>query len=379
MKKIDEAKQAYQSYVNRISRERIPQYESSFSGKEKEYLTEVIDGNWVSEGKYVREFESQLARIAGKDYAVAFCNATAALITGMKGLGIGQGDDVIVPSLSHSADPNSIVQVGANPIFADINRRTLCLSVDNISSALTDKTKAVLYVNAYGNTDEIDKVEEFLNLRNIYLINDSAPALNCQFEGRPISSFGAFSILSFYADKTISTGEGGALLTDDQVLVKESNMYKHDGRKERGYDIIDRIGFNFRMTEMQAAVGVAQIERLQEICQQKLAVYHQYQKGFNEFRHADLLEYHKQCQIVPHRVVIFVENGERLVEYLVSKGIGARRLFMPMHSQSVYGLSDEKFPNTILAYKEGVCLPSAPTLTTKQISHVISTVRSYYG
>ena len=108
MKKIDEAKQAYQSYVNRISREKIPQYESSFAGKEKEYLTEVIDGNWVSEGKYVREFESQLARISGKNYAVAFCNATAALITGMKGLGIGQGDDVIVPSLSHSADPNSM-------------------------------------------------------------------------------------------------------------------------------------------------------------------------------------------------------------------------------------------------------------------------------
>ena len=141
----------------------------------------------------------------------------------------------------------------------------MCLSVDNISSALTDKTKAVLYVNAYGNTDEIDKVEEFLNLRNIYLINDSAPALNCQFKGRPISSFGAFSILSFYADKTISTGEGGALLTDDQVLVKESNMYKHDGRKERGYDIIDRIGFNFRMTEMQAAVGIAQLKKLDEI------------------------------------------------------------------------------------------------------------------
>ena len=210
---------SYEAYKTRVGKEKIPCYEPSVGKEELELVTDVINRNWLSEGKYTREFESKLAEICQRKYAVCFANATAALISGMKSLGINPGDEVIVPSFSHSADPNAISVIGATPVFADIDENTLGLSVKTIDAVKTPKTKAVLFVAAYGNVGELEKIADYAKNNHLFLINDCAPALFGVYKNKSIASYGDFSVLSFFADKTITTGEGGMLLSDNLNLI----------------------------------------------------------------------------------------------------------------------------------------------------------------
>ena len=168
---------SYEAYKNRVGKETIPCYEPSIGKEELRLVTDVIKRNWLSENKYTREFESRLAKICERKYSAAFANATAALISGMRALGIKEGDEVIVPSFSHSADPNSIANSGATPVFADVDRTTMCLTKQTIEKAITKKTKAILYVCAYGNGSDLGAVVAYAKSKKIFLINDCAPAL----------------------------------------------------------------------------------------------------------------------------------------------------------------------------------------------------------
>ena len=249
--KEDIKSKSYHDYMDRVSHETIPVYQPSMGDSEIENLRQVVQSNWISEGQFTRTFESQLAKICGKKYALAFSNATAALISGMKSVGIDKESRVIVPSFAHSADPNSISATGAEPLFSDVDKDTLCLSVNEIEKVLDDSVKAILFISAYGNAKGIDEIQSFCKDKNLVLINDSAPALFGEYKGKPIASYGDFSVLSFFADKTITTGEGGMLLTNQQKIIEECNIYKHDGRKERGHHLIERRGYNFRLTEFK--------------------------------------------------------------------------------------------------------------------------------
>lgn len=370
--------EAYADYIDRISNESIPAYEPEIGDEELALLENVIKSNWLSEGKYVREFEEKLRIACGRKYALAFNNCTAALITGMKSVGIGSGDDVIVQSLVHSADPNSISATDANPVFAEVDEKTLCLSTDTIKKAKTDKTKAVLYVNLYGNTSDLDSVSEYCNQNGLIFINDCAPALFGMYRNKPIASYGDFSALSFFADKTITTGEGGMLLTNDIDIISESNIYKHDGRKERGVDVIERRGFNYRLTELQAAVGVAQIGKSGRFIQKKKEHQQYYHSLLNNVNQVRVFDFNSKGDIVPHRNIIFVPNASELIEHLVANGVGARTLFMPMHSQPSYNY-DKEFPITAKLFRTGVCLPSAPSLKNEDIEFICRLIKKYYS
>lgn len=253
---------SYNQYMKRISKEKIPCYEPSVGKLEIKYLTKVIKSGWLSERNFTRKFENFIAKFSRRKFSLSFTNATSALIVGMKALGIKDGDDVIVPSFTHSADPNSISATGAKPIFAEVSSETMCLTLNTIKKAKTKKTKAILYVAVYGNCDELDEIEKYAIKNKIFLIVDAAAALGSIYKGKHVSSFGIFSVHSFFADKTITAGEGGMLLTNDNKLLRISNLYKHDGRKERGVDKIEKTGFNFRFTELQAAVGFAQTKKI---------------------------------------------------------------------------------------------------------------------
>ena len=369
---------SYQSYISRIGKEKIPCYEPSLGKEEIELLTDVINRNWLSENKYTREFENQLSKICQRKYAISFSNATASLIIGMKSLGIKEGDEVIVPSLSHSADPNSISATGATPVFADVDETTLCLSVNTIDAVKTDKTKAIMLVSAYGNTADLDEIESYAKKNNLFLINDCAPALFGFYKNKSIASYGDFSVLSFFADKTITTGEGGMLLSDNLDLINECNMYKHDGRKERGVDIIERKGYNFRTTELQSAVGVAQLKKADYFVRRKKEILKKYTEKLSTIKEVEVFKFNNKGDISPHRIVIFVPEAQPLMAYLDSLGIGVRSMFMPMHSQPIYNVKKE-FPVTEKIFKKGVCLPSAPTLKDEDIEFVCDSIKNFYG
>jgi perosamine synthetase len=368
---------AYTGYMARIGRETIPAYEPTLGDEELALLTDVIKRNWLSEGKYVREFEDQLARISERAHALAFCNATAALISGMRACGIGEGDEVIVPSFTHSADPNAIADVGAHPVFTDVEEQSLCLSVDTIEPARTSRTRAILFVSLYGNVSRLEDIVSYAEENSLLLINDCAPALYGSYQGRSIASYGNFSVLSFFADKTITTGEGGMLLADDEELIKESSIYKHDGRRERGHDLIERVGYNFRMTEMQAAIGVAQLQRIEEFVQRKRANQVHYLEQLANIPEVRVFQFNPEADPVPHRTLIFVPDAPELIDYLTRRGIGVRSTFMPMHSQPCYSTGQD-LQVTEHLFATGVCLPSAPTLTEEQIVFICDSIRDFY-
>jgi len=375
MIKKDQKNIDYKDYINRISNEAIPAYEPNVGNEELELLKDVIKSNWLSEGKYVREFEKKLSLECEMKYSLAFNNCTAALITGMKSLGIGYGDDVIVQSLAHSADPNAISATGANPVFCEVNKDTLCIDIASIEKVITKNTKAVLHIALYGNTSNLDDLSAYCKDNNLLLINDCAPAIFGNFRGRSIASYGDFSTLSFFADKTITTGEGGMLLTNNPQIIAESNIYKHDGRKERGVDLIERKGFNYRLTELQAAVGVAQLKKSKFFIEKKKNNNLLY-KSLLTNKNVKVFDFNDPKDIVPHRNVIFVPKAQPLIDYLVSKGVGARTLFMPMHSQPIYN-TGEDFPITDELYNSGVCLPSAPSLKSSQIVYICGLINEY--
>ncbi len=369
---------SYEAYMSRVSHEEIPCYEPSVGKEELELLADVIARNWLSESKYTREFESRLAGLCERKHALAFSNATAAMIVGMKSLGVGPGDEVIVPSFTHSADPNAIAATGATPVFADIDEATLCLSVKTIDAVKTRKTKAILYVALYGNSGDIAAVADYARANSLFLISDCAAALGSSYMGKQVTSFGDFAVLSFFADKTVTTGEGGMLLTDDAGLIAECNIYKHDGRRERGVDLIERRGFNFRITELQAAVGVAQLGKLGFFVKRKKEILKAYQEHLAGIPKVRLFGFSPGCDAVPHRVLIFVPDANALISYLTPRGVGVRTTFMPMHSQPCYSIGKE-FPGTERLYATGVCLPSAPTLTQANIEFICGSIRDFYA
>lgn len=372
--KIDEKETRYVEYIRRISSEGIPAYEPSFRGSELMYLKEVIDSGWISEGRFCRLFESSIAKYVSRTYANITSCGTAALVMGMKAIGLQEGDEVIVPTLSHSADPNSIASIGCKPVFCDIDPKTLCIDESDIIRKITPRTKAFFHVAAYGNYGNLAALEEIAKSHRIAFINDCAPALCSTYKSKPLASFGDFSILSFFSDKTITTGEGGMLLSDNSGLMEKANIYKHDGRRERGHDLIEAIGYNFRITEMQAAIGVAQFEQLSTILNKKNSVYLKYLDRMRDVKNARLFEY--KIGAVPHRIIIECEDAVNLIKYLNANGVGARSLFHLMHSQPVYNLN-QRFEFSEKAFVKYVCLPSAPTLTDDAIDSICSLVDGF--
>lgn len=368
---------SYREYIARVGKENIPCYEPSLGDEELALLSDVVTKGWLSEGPYTRQFEEELARVCKRKYALCFSHGTDALIAGMLALGVTQGDEVIVPSLAHSADPNAVSLTRAKPVFADVDGKTLCLSVDTITKARTPRTRAILFIALYGNAEGVDEIEAYARREKLLLITDCAPALFGTYKDRPIASYGDFSMLSFFADKTITTGEGGMLLTDDGALIKEANIYKHDGRQERGVDLIERRGYNFRITELQTAVGVAQLKKAHRFVSRKKEILRSYAEKLGGIPEVRVFQFTKNGDICPHRVVIFAPDAAGLVAHLGAHGIGARTLFMPMHSQPAYNTGQE-LPVTEKLYKTGVCLPSAPTLADKHINFVCGTIKKFF-
>ena len=359
----------------------IPVYKPRFSGQEKKYVDDCIDSTWISsKGKYIPLFEEKFAEYIGCKYGVSVMNGTAALHLGLLALNIGIGDEVLVPTFTYVASVNTIKYVNATPVFCDSKLDSWQLDPDDVERKLTDKTKAILAVHLYGHPCEMDKLRKIADEHHIYLIEDCAEAIGSEFNGKKVGSFGDVSCFSFFGNKNITTGEGGMVLTNDEDIYKRAANLKTQGISYEKEYWHDRIGYNFRMTNIQAAIGIAQLAIIEKNLTDKEKVFACYKEGLADLpikmldRIGNVVNTYWMC-------CIQVENEEirdALRNYLEEKGIETRPTFYVCHTFDFYRC-DIHCPNAEYLSVRGINLPSYPDLTKEEINYVINSIRSFFA
>lgn len=360
----------------------IPVNEPLLNGNEKKYLCECIDTGWISsEGPFVKEFEQKMSATVDRKYGIAVSNGTAALEVAAQALGIGQGDEVIMPTFTIISCAMAITKLGAVPVFVDSDLHTWNMNVDGIETKITNKTKAILVAHMYGLPVEMDQIIEIAQKHNLRIIEDAAEMHGQTYKGQPCGSFGDISTFSFYPNKHITTGEGGMIVTDDEVLAERCRMLRNlCFRKDIRY-VHDEISDNYRFTNLQAAVGLAQLERLDEFVERKREMGRYYTEKLQNVPGIQLpiarTEYADNIYWVYGILLkedIAVDNRQ-MQKLLVEEGIGTRTFFWCMHEQPVYqkqGMyAGEKYPNAEYLARKGFYIPSGLALTKEQMQQVV--------
>jgi perosamine synthetase len=243
----------------------IPQIEPWIDGKELKQLKRVIKSTYVVENKLTAEFENIVANLAGAKHAVAMTNGTAALFCALKSLGIGAGDEVLVPNLTFVASANAVTLAGAKPIFCEIDERTMQICPNKLPIYLTDRTAAIMPVHLYGQAADMDLIMRFCRKNGLKCIEDAAQGVGVKFNGQHVGTFGDIGVFSYYGNKTITCGEGGVVVTNNDDLKTQCYRLKNHGRDTKGIFEHEHVGYNFAFTDMQAAIGIAQMGKLEKI------------------------------------------------------------------------------------------------------------------
>lgn len=358
----------------------IIQIEPWIDEEESKQLKEVINSTFVTEWKKTEEFQKKFKELTKAKYALAYCNGTMSLFAALKILGIGNGDEVIVPDLTFIASSNSIILSGADPVFVDVDKDTFQIDPSEIEKAITSKTKAIMPVHLYGQSCEMDAIMDLAKKYNLRIIEDAAQGVGVKYKGKHVGTFGEFGSFSFYGNKTITTGEGGMLITSDENLSKRAFSFKNHGRAKKGVFIHEEIGYNFSITEMQAAVGIAQLSKLDRIKSKKEEIRKIYEKGLSDIQEVKLSFIDPRCSVVNWFTNIIVPDAGKLQDYLMKKGIQTRRAFYPLHLQPCYNYmkSDKKYPNADYVYEHMLSLPSSYKLAKNEIEQVIEGIKEFY-
>jgi len=334
-------------------------------------------GGWLTEFQRTEEFERRIAEAVGVKHASVVNNGTISLALGLLALGIGRDDEVLVPNLTMIASPNSVTLIGAKPVLVDISPEDLCMDPEQARRKLTRRTKAVMYVNLNGRGNHVAEFATLCRERGVALIEDAAQAFGSRVGNRCHGTFGQIGSYSFSPHKIITTGQGGALVTNDDRLHEKIEKLKDFGRTQGGADFHDTFGINSKFTDVQAVIGIEQIKKLPWRIQRKREIYATYERLLAgvpgiEFIPTDL------AQCVPWFVDIYVPDPDGLQKHLKNSGIGSRRIYPPVHSQKIFGLA-ESFPVSERYCSRGLWLPSSVTLTAEQLERICSQIQAFCG
>lgn len=352
-----------------------------FGPEEGEQLKKYMDeGGWLTEFKRTEEFERRIADYTGAKHCIAVNNGTISLTLIAQAAGIKAGDEVIVPNYTMIATPNSIKMIGAIPVFVDVEPETLCMDFDKMKLAITDRTKAVILVNANGRYPKVS-IEDFIDfcqLRNIILIEDAAQSLGSFYpNGRHQGTISIAGSFSFSAPKIISTGQGGAIVTNDDQMNFRLRRLKDFGRSGGGSDVHDSIGFNFKFTEMQAVIGNEQMKKLEWRVVRKKEIYKLYKLLLKDVKQLTFFEQDLD-NTTPWFIDILVENRQELQLFLKERNIGTRIMYPPINKQTAYQIKGEHFVSNVIGSK-GLWLPSASQLSDDTINYICNTIIKFYN
>jgi perosamine synthetase len=368
----------------------IPVNQPLLDGNEKKYLQECIDTGWISsEGPFVQRFESEFADRVGRRHGVAVCNGTAAIDAAVDALGIGPGDEVILPTFTIISCVAQIVHAGATPVLIDSDPATWNMDVGRIEARITSRTKAIMVVHIYGLPVDMDPLLAIAARYGLEVIEDASEMIGQTYRGKACGSFGDISTVSFYPNKHVTSGEGGMILTDRDDLGEQCRSLRNLCFQPHERFVHERLGWNLRMTNLQAAVGVAQLERLDEFVARKRRMGQRYTEAFAGFRRVRLplasTDYADSIYWV-YGMVLDADHGldaKAAMARLAAEGIGCRPFFAPMHRQPVLRgmgfFAGESYPVADHLYDKGFYIPSGLALTDEDMDRVIAGVRKVLG
>lgn len=358
----------------------INQMQPWFGEEERQAMDNYLaNGGWITEFKQTEAFENAIAGYTGVKHCIAANNGTISLTLATLACGIKAGDEVIVPNYTMIATPNSIKMFGAIPVFVDVEKETLCLDIELVKKAITAKTKAIMFVNANGRYPiaGIDAFQKLCDIHNLVLIEDSAQALGSyHINGKHAGTVGAVGSFSFSAPKVISTGQGGALITNDDKIAHNIRRLKDFGRSGGGNDIHDTIGYNFKFTDIQAVIGIEQMKKLQWRVNRKKEILMRYQENLKDISQ---IQFFKQDleNTTPWFIDILAEDRDGLMFHLKENNIGSRVMYPPINKQKAYSVGGEH-PVSNKVGEKGLWLPSASQLLDEEIHRICEFINDYY-
>jgi perosamine synthetase len=336
-------------------------------------VNDVLGSNYINEGDVTAEFERRIATLCGVNHAVAVTSGTAALALALVGLGVGSGDEVLVPDITFIATANAVTLAGARPVLVDIDPRTLGIDPEAAERAMTSRTKAIIPVHVSGRAAAIDAIQAVAREHGIFVVEDAAEAFLSRHAGRYLGTFGQAGCLSFSPNKTITTGQGGVILTNDPRLEVRLRELKDQGRPVRGTggdDVHHSIGFNFKLTNLQAAIGIGQLAYLETRLARLKQIYAIYKDGLAGVDGIMLPGFRIEEGESPQWVDAIVRHRDELDRYLLERNVHCRRFWFPIHTQAPYRDSDDRFPNSNRTARHALWLPSAFTLSDDDVNAV---------
>jgi len=359
----------------------VPVNQPLLEGNEKKYLNECIDSGWISsEGHFVSLFEKQFAERHGRKHGIAVSSGTAALQVAVDLLDLKNGDEVIVPTFTIISCVNAILQANATPVLIDCEPDTFNITIEGVEKAISSNTKAIILVHIYGLPIDADPILEIAHKKGIIVIEDCAEVIGLNYKSRPCGSLGQMSIFSFYSNKHVTTGEGGMILTDDDIIAKRSRSSRNLCFQEDKRFYHKRTGWNFRMTNLQAAVGVAQLERLDSF----IAIKRKMGELYSKILHScPMLQIPVESTSYANNIywaygIVLTDeckyNADQLIQLLKEQNIGSRPFFYPMHQQPVFNemnlFLNDSHPNAERIADRGFYLPCGMALKEPEIEYV---------
>lgn len=361
---------------------RIPVARPLFIGNEKLYVDDCMDSGWISSaGKYVSHFEKSFADYCGVKHAIACCNGTVALHLALMAVGVAAGDEVIVPTLTFIATPNSVVYCGAEPVFVDSELGTWNIDPQEVEEKITPRTKGIIAVHLYGHPADMIALRKIAERNGIFLIEDAAEAVGATCEGSVVGSIGDAAAFSFYANKIITTGEGGMVVTNDDQVAERARQLHGQGMDPNRRYWHPVIGYNYRMTNLAAAVGLAQLESIDKQIEMRLCVAKLYRKNLNGISGIQFQPEQAWAQHVFWMFSIILDpsswpDREVVMNRLSAQGIETRPVFYPAHTMPPYqkSVGKQEFPVAEWLSGNGISLPTWAGMTESDIQYVCDAV-----
>ena len=359
----------------------IPIYKPSITELEKKYVNDCLDSEWISsKGKYVDLFEKSFATKTNIKYATSVCNGTVGLHLSLLSLGIGCEDEVIVPTFTYVASVNSIVYCGATPVFVDSLEDTWQIDPEDILKKITSKTKAIMIVHLYGQSCDMDKICQIAKDNNLFLIEDCAEAFGTYYNGKHVGSFGDISTYSFFGNKTVTAGEGGMVVTNNESLYRRAVHLKGQGLAYHRQYWHDVVGYNYRMTNICAAIGLAQLENIEQVLKEKERVADTYRSllantpvVFHNQVGNNVYHSYWMCSILTSNA----KERDALRTHLENQGIETRPLFYPVHTMPMYSAQYQRHPTAEDIGWRGLNLPSYPGLKQEEIEFICKEINIF--